>query len=152
MNKIDTFSQEDFVKIVKESVSINEIERKLGYARGGSNSLIRDRCKVLNINLSHLTEQGHKKNLGKKKTKTEDYLKNKVKITSHKLRLRLIEERILERKCVFCNNTHWLGELIPLELHHKDGNKNNNNLKNLEFRCPNCHYFTDTYKSKNVDK
>ena len=27
--------------------------------------------------------------------------------------------------------------------------KENNSLNNLELRCPNCHYFTDTYKSKN---
>jgi predicted HNH restriction endonuclease len=38
---------------------------------------------------------------------------------------------------------------MPLELHHKDGNKHNNNLDNLSIICPNCHTFTDTYKSKN---
>ena len=35
------------------------------------------------------------------------------------------------------------------QINHKDGNKNNNSLENLELRCPNCHYFTDTYKTKN---
>ena len=40
--------------------------------------------------------------------------------------------------------------LIPLELHHKDGNKFNNNLSNLELLCPNCHAFTNTYRTKNI--
>lgn len=33
-------------------------------------------------------------------------------------------------------------------MHHKDGNHFNNNLNNLELLCPNCHYFTDSYKGK----
>jgi len=27
-----------------------------------------------------------------------------------------------------------------LHVHHKDRNRNNNDLKNLELICPNCHY------------
>ena len=33
----------------------------------------------------------------------------------------------------------WLHTNIPLELHHKDGNRYNNDLENLEILCPNCH-------------
>ena len=43
----------------------------------------------------------------------------------------------------------WLGEPIPLELHHKDGDPFNNELDNLSILCPNCHAFTDNYRSKN---
>ena len=31
----------------------------------------------------------------------------------------------------------------------KNGDKKDNQLENLELRCPNCHYFTETYKTKN---
>ena len=40
---------------------------------------------------------------------------------------------------------------IPLEIHHKDGNYQNNDECNLQVLCPNCHSLTDTYKSLNRD-
>ena len=60
-------------------------------------------------------------------------------IGSHKLKLRLIEDGVKEEKCEKCNNFKWLDEKIPLELHHKDGNRYNNKLENLKLLCPNCH-------------
>lgn len=41
---------------------------------------------------------------------------------------------------------------IPLEVHHKDGNKFNNNLENLELLCPNCHSLTDSHCGLNVGR
>ena len=55
-------------------------------------------------------------------------------------------------KCARCELTEWLNQPIPLEAHHKDGNKYNNEDQNLELVCPNCHVFTDTYKVKNIKK
>ena len=52
---------------------------------------------------------------------------------------KLIADGIKERKCEECKNTEWMGNPIPLELHHKDGDHYNNNLKNLALLCPNCH-------------
>ena len=54
------------------------------------------------------------------------------------------------RKCECCNNTNWLGHPINLEVHHKDGDKTNNSLDNLQLLCPNCHSYTDNYGSKNI--
>jgi predicted nucleic acid-binding Zn ribbon protein len=59
----------------------------------------------------------------------------------------LIELRGYE--CESCHNTQWLGQPVPLELEHVDGNHENNLLKNLKLLCPNCHALTPTYKSKN---
>lgn len=45
---------------------------------------------------------------------------------------------------------NWDGDNNPiLELHHKDGNHNNNTLDNCLLLCPNCHSLTDNYKFKN---
>ena len=38
---------------------------------------------------------------------------------------------------------------IKVELEHKDGNSENNIIKNCILLCPNCHSLTDTYKNKN---
>ena len=145
------YSLEEFQQICNESESVREVVQKLGYAPngGGTAARIKRDIENNNIDISHFTGQAHTKNIGKYKTPIEDYLTNKVKITSHKLRLRLLKEGIFEYKCACCGNSEWLGRPIPLELHHKDGNKDNNNLDNLELRCPNCHYFTETYKTKN---
>lgn len=59
--------------------------------------------------------------------------------------------------CTKCNNSEWLGEPIPLEVHHKNGDWQNNKRENLEALCPNCHATEhakfsnnspDTYRTK----
>jgi len=34
-------------------------------------------------------------------------------------------------------------------VHHKDGDRTNNEYENLTLLCPNCHALTDTYRGKN---
>ncbi len=38
---------------------------------------------------------------------------------------------------------------VPIELEHIDGDHTNNNLRNLDLLCPNCHSLTPTYKALN---
>ena len=82
----------------------------------------------------------------------EDFLKtltSNSNIQSNKLRLKLFKYDIKEKVCEVCGNTSWNGLEMPLEVHHKDGNKFNNLLSNIMIICPNCHAQTETYKSKN---
>ena len=81
-----------------------------------------------------------------------EYLENSQDIQSNKVRIRLLEEGYKEHKCERCGLTTWLGQPIPLELHHIDGNKDNNTLENFQLLCPNCHAFTDSYRGKNSGK
>jgi transposase-like protein len=69
----------------------------------------------------------------------DSYLNNEVKITASALRKRLIESNIKEAKCECCGLSEWMGSKIPLELHHINGNHNDNRLENLEILCSNCH-------------
>jgi 5-methylcytosine-specific restriction endonuclease McrA len=55
-------------------------------------------------------------------------------------------------KCVMCNHKTWLGEPIPLEVDHIDGDHQNNQPNNLRLLCPTCHSMTDTYKNRNYGK
>ncbi|MBI5456259.1 HNH endonuclease [Candidatus Kaiserbacteria bacterium] len=50
------------------------------------------------------------------------------------LKLRLIQER--GTKCERCGYS----KIEILQVHHCDRDRNNNELKNLELICPNCHY------------
>lgn len=56
------------------------------------------------------------------------------------LKYKLISMGLLEPKCSRCgyDRTRLLDGRSPLILQHKDGNKNNWNLDNLEFLCYNC--------------
>lgn len=78
-----------------------------------------------------------------------EYLQNSKDIQSNKVRMKLLEEGIKEYKCECCGRRTWLGNPIPLELHHKDGNHNNNTISNYQLLCPNCHAFTDSYRGRN---
>ena len=80
----------------------------------------------------------------------EDYLSNKHPIKSNELKQRLLNEGRRDRICNKCHNTIWLEQPIPLELHHIDGNHDNNLDENLELLCPNCHALTDNYRGRNI--
>lgn len=151
MKKYEQFSVEELAQLCKQSQSYRELAIKIGYSPDGGSGIkaVKEAIERHKLDVSHFTGQSHSKNIGKYKTPIEKYLSNEVRVTSHKLRIRLINEGYFEKKCSCCGLTHWLGEEIPLELHHKDGDKENNSLDNLELRCPNCHYFTETYKTKN---
>ena len=151
MKKYETLSIEELEKICQSSESYREVATKIGYSPDGGSGIaaVKEMVDKYDLDISHFKGQSHKKNEGHFKTPIEQYLNSIVQITSHKLRVRILREEVLPKMCNKCGNTQWLGLDIPLELHHKDGNKDNNSLENLELLCPNCHYFTDTYKSKN---
>jgi len=88
----------------------------------------------------------------KSKWTLEEYLQNSANIQTNKVRTKLLEEGIKEHRCECCGLTEWLGEPIPLELHHIDGDRTNNVLENYQLLCPNCHAFTDLYRGKNARK
>lgn len=73
-------------------------------------------------------------------------------VQSNKLRIKLLKEGLKQPICERCKNSEWQGQLIPLEVHHIDGNKSNNELHNLQLLCPNCHALTPTYRGKNIKK
>ena len=154
MKKYEQFSKEELQNFCNESASFRDLARKIGYRpdSGSTNITLKEMILKYNLDTSWFTGQSHQKNLGKIRVPIEEYLSNRKKITSYKLRNRLLQEGIFEYKCCSCGLVEWLGQPIPLELHHKDGDKNNNSLENLELRCPNCHYFTETYKTKNIKR
>lgn len=99
----------------------------------------------LSINIDHFTGQGWNKD-------NFDYSRFKygsvIKIANALPALAALRGR----KCENCYLETWQDELIPLEIHHLDGDKLNNTLENLQILCPNCHALTDNWRGKNIDK
>jgi len=145
------YTKEVLSKICAESYSYRQCLEKMNIVPAGGNyACLKKHIELHNIDISHFTLQGWNK--GKKfgpKRPIKDYLSNKAGIQSWKLKRRLIKENILEHKCNNCKQKTWFNQLIPIELHHKDGNHLNNELSNLELLCPNCHALTDNYRAKN---
>lgn len=54
-------------------------------------------------------------------------------------------------KCMKCgwNEINPITGIVPIQLEHKDGNSENNELNNLELLCPNHHSLTPTYGALN---
>lgn len=152
MAKPRNYTDEDFIQAVKSSTSVAQVLRKLGLrVAGGNYSCAQQRMKTLGVELSPETNgQGWRKGMtfGPRRP-IEDYLSNRHSISSNSLRRRLIKEGLKEAKCECCGLTEWNNKPAPLELDHKDGNHSNNDLKNLQILCPNCHAQTDNYRGKN---
>lgn len=152
------FTKTELENVVQDSTSIRQVLQKLGLiAAGGNYATVHRWCSKWNINTSHFTGQAH--NRGKTRNTgfagpsriplSELLVEHPIHYTtSHRLKLRLIDEGILERKCYSCNLTEWLSRPISLELEHINGVHSDNRLSNLTLLCPNCHAQTPTYRRR----
>jgi Zn finger protein HypA/HybF involved in hydrogenase expression len=109
------------------------------------------KCKPTTLNryltlleIKYLGNQGGKGIKTDKKYKTAlEYIESGSVIKSHLLKIKLLRDGLKKHKCEKCGKTIWLGQPIPLELHHIDGDRFNNELENLKLLCPNCHALED---------
>jgi len=146
------YDRKDLESAVSSSFSIRETLKKLDLNPAGGNYItVKKAIVFFNIDNSHFTGQGHLKG------KTHRYntrpinevLVNGRHENTYQLKNRLTREGLKEKRCENCLMDSWQGNLIPLELHHKDGDRKNNQISNLELLCPNCHALTDNYRGKN---
>ena len=152
--KRNKIGEQELEQIVKNSTSLKEVMVKFGLVPiGGNYSTIKKIIENFKIDTSHFLGNGWSrgKNFGYKKS-ISFYFENKIFITSDALKKRLIKEKYFEHKCYICNKKTWRGTDIPIELHHKDGNNDNNNFNNLIILCPNCHAIEDKKCSKKGKK
>jgi hypothetical protein len=70
-------------------------------------------------------------------------------VNRREVKLKIIEQNLIDYKCAICKIDSWNDAYISLHLDHIDGNNSNHDLQNLRFLCPNCHSQTDTYAGKN---
>jgi 5-methylcytosine-specific restriction endonuclease McrA len=65
------------------------------------------------------------------------------------LKKRLVRAGLLPSDCQACGLQDWRGRPLALELHHLNGDGNDNRLENLALLCPNCHSQTDSWGGRN---
>ena len=129
----------EFADAVRTSTSIAAVLRALGLRPAGGNFANAKRTiQRLGLDTSHFT--GRAWNRGERQKDWSDYSRA-VNLKPH-----LLEKRGVQ--CELCQRETWLGAPIPLELHHQDGDRTNNELPNLRLLCPNCHALTDTWRNR----
>jgi 5-methylcytosine-specific restriction endonuclease McrA len=147
----------EFKKLVKNSDSITDILRKLGYKNksGAIHKSIKERIDNEGLNVDHMLRLNskHLRNVKNKTPMVEILVKDSKYTNNTSLKKRIISENIVEYKCCGCGNEgEWMDRVIKLQLDHINGIRNDNRLNNLRFLCPNCHSQTDTYAGKNYGK
>ena len=147
MKKWEKFSQEELELFVKESYSYAQLAEKCGYCKtsGSAIQYTKEMIQERNLDISHFTGQAHNKN-------EFDY--SRFKYGNNIKAAQAIDAISYLRgwHCECCGLSEWLNQPITLEVHHKDGDRLNNVLENLELLCPNCHSYTENWRGKNIDK
>ena len=156
MKKWERFTRQEIEQFVSESYSYAELAKRCGYGEQSGSAIAEMHFVItqFNLDISHFTGQGWLKGKTYQSDKYvpfEEYIQGGHAQTN-KIRKKLLREGLKEHICECCLNTMWNNVPIPLEVHHKDGNKDNNDIDNLQLLCPNCHALTDTYKGKNTKK
>jgi Zn finger protein HypA/HybF involved in hydrogenase expression len=152
-------SKEHLENVVKESASVSEVQRKLGYKpSGGIHKFLKGKFKEFEIDTSHFTGQGW--SLGKSRETDEivDIVSRKIespwehvfrkgnhKTQNETLIRRLIRSGKREYKCEDCGVKKWGDKPLRLQLDHINGDNSDCQEINLKIICPNCHSQTETF-------
>lgn len=139
--------KEELQKLVDNSQSLAEILRKQDKSSSGAAlKLLKNELDAYGIKYKFLPYHM------RAKKELNDILVENSNYQSSKLIKRLFEEKIKEQKCECCGISEWQNKPITLQLHHINGNHNDNRLDNLIVLCPNCHSQTDNWGNKKEKK
>ena len=140
MRKYRNYTNDDIIKGASQTKSMAGLLTYLNLKPAGGNYVhLRKTLQKLKVDCSHWTGMGWSKD-------------KQLKDWSTYTRANSCKKHLINLKgniCECCKNTQWLDKPIKLEVHHKDADKTNNSLGNLQLLCPNCHSYTDNFRKPN---
>lgn len=143
-NTLSNFSEQEIKDICSNSYSYSEVAKKLGFSKnsGSASRYVKKYISEHNIDISHF--------------KGKSWNKDNYDLSIFRNGNAIKSDRIIKiltflrgEECEACHRKTWMGNKIPLCVHHIDGNHLNNELSNLQILCPNCHALTDNYCGRN---
>lgn len=134
--------------MVKNSFSIRELSKMIGYSSysGDSYKIIQNRINNLGLSCEHFK--------GKSVQRTDDdvFTNNSV-VDQSTLRKRFLQKEHVEYKCSICGQPPiWNNKQLTLTLDHINGDNHDNRIENLRWVCPNCDRQLPTFAGKNFKK
>ena len=161
MSKRKKYTKELLEPIVRGSLSLAEVMRKLNLScNGGNYRSIKQKCRFFGISTEHFTGAAWAKGQTKETNESvarvarllripdeKVFCENSTYADSSGIRSRLFEKG-WDYECKICGLTEWLDNPITLHIDHINGVHNDHRLTNLQFLCPNCHQQTDTWGNK----
>ncbi len=79
----------------------------------------------------------------------ERFLVNGSNASRQNVKRRLIAAGLKGEACEVCGLSRWRDQPLSLELHHRNGVRDDNRLENLQILCPNCHSQTQSWGGRN---
>ncbi|MET9563154.1 HNH endonuclease signature motif containing protein [Streptomyces tauricus] len=154
------WTKEILEPVVASSKSVNEVVRRLGLdSVGGHHTNITRRIKAYGLDTTHFEPVARTEKMRDNQRRrtaaeilVEDALAHARRTPGSRLK-RALRELGIDERCGSCGlEAVWLGEPLPLEVDHIDGNWRNNRVENLRLLCPNCHSTTDTYRGRGKNR
>lgn len=150
-NYVETFTNEELITLLKQSSSLKQFIKKLGYKSTSDDvyNLVKKELNYRKINLDNF----NLKNIKKTKLKEEDILKENSNVDQSTLRKYILKNNLIEYKCSICSLPPlWNNKPLSLTLDHINGKNNDNRIENLRWVCPNCDRQLPTFGGKNQKK
>lgn len=144
---MNQYSDEEFIRIVKQSQSYTDCLKLLGYnsKSGDTMEQLKQKIARLEIDISHFYTQ-----VGKRKLTPDIIFVKDSTVTQKDLRRWYKDMNYSPYKCSICGQLpEWQGKELTLILDHINGYNKDNRLENLRWICPNCNYQLDTTNGKN---
>lgn len=162
MAKIRKWTDSQLFKAVADSTTYSEVLRQIGLKLcGGSHALIKQRIKQLGLDTSHFVGRGWcngelYKEFSKKHIEypiERVFVKDSTYTCTSSLKKKIYKYNLIENRCYICDaEPMWNNSPLVMQLDHLDGDRCNNELKNLRLLCPNCHSQTSTFCGRNKQR
>ncbi len=141
------------MRFVDESFSYRQVLLKLGLREAGGNyTQIKKYIREANLDISHFKGRGWNlglRGIGKPIIPIEKILVKESNFQSYKLKNRLFAVNLKPKHCEICGWEEKTADgYLPLELHHSNGNRHDNRLRNLKILCPNCHSLQSGHRGR----
>lgn len=135
-------SKEQLLEAIQKTASAVQASKQLGLMY---TTFIR-RCKEHGVYAPNQGGRGTSKPRPRRRVSIESILAGDKMMSSTAIKKKLLAAGLKKEECEECGQGPvWNGKRLVLQLDHKDGDRTNNALVNLQILCPNCHTQTPTF-------